>query len=147
MKYNIIIVSVIVLIFLGSLMFLNFKTGNVLIEYEESFKTNEALTGKLSITVEQGDSINKDSQILLSLSKENEIILTKTISIEEFVQLSGKNPQITQKADGSFYETPDVYTVDVSKIIQYTFDKPGQYELFFSILELDIAVKKKITVN
>jgi len=147
MKYNIIALSIIALLVISALMFFNFKTGNVLIEYEETFNTGDNLSGTFTISIEPGDSINKKDRIFISLSRDDSIIETKTLSIEEFVKMSGKNPIPVEKASGSFYESPESYSVNMGNIMPYTFTESGKYELFLNVFELDIAVRKIITIN
>lgn len=128
-------------------MFSNFKTGNVIVEYQESFKLNEQLTGKLSLSIEQGDSIEADTPILISLTKQDKVIDVKTMSLKEFIALSDNPTPPTTRDGKEYYETPKTYNVDISKIIEYTFVESGEYELTFNILKIDVTIRKIITVN
>ena len=127
-------------------MFLSFKPANVIIEYQESFKLQEALTGSLSLTLEKQDSLEKDTPLLISLSKENEILEARTLTLDEFIKLSDNPIDPIKKDSGYFYETPGTYSIEIDKLIPYTFNERGEYELLFNIFKIDLTIRKKISV-
>ena len=84
--------------------------------------------------------------MLISLSKKNNVLAVKTLTLKEFIEVSGKEPKFVER-EGFVYYTEEKYEVEVSKIINYSFNEVGEYELFFSLLELDFSVNKKINVR
>ncbi|MBS3091307.1 hypothetical protein J4217_02575 [Candidatus Pacearchaeota archaeon] len=147
MRYNILIVLILVLIVVGTLFTINFKPGNVIVEYQESFRQGDPLSGKLTITIEQGDSLDASIPIIVSLSNEAGIIEAKTLRLSEFMQISDNPTQPVKKENSLFYDTPGLYSVDINKIIQYKFQEKGQYELLFNIVKINLAIKKSIIVD
>ena len=147
MKNNLLYILIAVLLLIVFLMFLSFKPANVIVEYQEQFKLNEPLRGSLSITLESQDSIKKETPLLLSLSKGDKILEAKTLTLDEFIQLSNNPISPTKKDSGSYYETPGTYSVDLEKLIPYTFVERGEYELLFNIFKIDLTIRRKITVD
>ena len=151
MKYNpftnIVFLSAILLVFIGILLISNFKTANVVLEYEENFNIGQQLGGKLSITIEPSDSIEASTPISVSLSKGREILAVETLTFNEFIKMSSNPVSPTEKNGNLYYETPGTYSVDTSSIINYKFTEKGEYELFFSLLKLDLNIKKRIIVR
>lgn len=140
---GIIIVSVIAF----SLLSINFLslTGNVALE--ESINLGEKLSGDLILQIDEGDSLSEQLPILIALTKNNSIILTETLTLEKFIQNSDNPKDPVKKNSESFYEIPGKYNLEISNIIDYNFEEPGEYELLFSILDLDINTKKKFLVK
>jgi hypothetical protein len=70
-------------------------------------------------------------------------IETVTLTLEEFISLSD-NPQ---KPVNGLYAGPSTHSLEISKVIDYTFTESGDYELLFNIFQLDLTVRKNIHVQ
>lgn len=136
-----------ILIILGYFAFSGFKTVNVILNYEEDYNQGDKLAGDLIIGIEEGDSLDVKTPILVSLAKENEVIASETMDLEKFIELSGANIVKIKREGEYFYETPGIYRVPLSNVIEHDFNEKGQYELVFSLVKLDIIKITKITVN
>ena len=135
---TIIIISAIAL-FILSLNFFNL-TGNVILQPE--FSIGENITGTLTIVIDEGDNLNKNLPILISLIKNNTAIKTETLTLEKFIQESDSEI----KPINSFYKTPGTFSVNLENFFQFTFNESGEYELLFSVIELNINTKKTFTI-
>ena len=142
--YLAVIIIIVGLVFVG-INFVNL-TGNVLLEFEKDFTIGEKLTGPLILTIEEGDSLSKDTPILLSLIKGNEVLRAETLTLEEFVKKSSSQG-VFKESQEYIYEENTVHIVEVERIIDYTFEKSGDYQLIFSVLSLDINIRKRIKVD
>jgi hypothetical protein len=147
MKKGMLIGTIIIIVVLALIFVLSFKPAHVILESQETGMLNSQISGQLTLSLEPGDSLETSAPLLVSLSKGNSILDVKTLTLENFISLSGKSPSTIEKEGKRFYETPESYSVDTNKIIRYTLNETGEYELLFEILRLDVTVKKTITVN
>lgn len=131
----------------SALLFVNWKPANVIVEYEESFKVGEQLSGSLKITLEPQDIIEAETPLIISLSKGKNEIETATLTLEEFVKLSDNPLEPVEENGKRVYKGASSHNLEVSKVINYQFTESGDYELFFNIFKLDLTVKKSITVD
>ncbi len=141
------LVIVIISIFGLFMVSKNLLTGNILLDLKNNYKAGEKLTGELSLTIEKGDSLQKDTIIILSLIQNNTPMATEAVTLEEFIEKSGEKVNPVKKDKDYFYETPGEFTIQISDIIDYAFEKPGEYTLLFSILSLDIRTEKTIFID
>jgi len=144
---NVLVMSITLLIIVGGLLFFNFRSGNVVVNYDESFKTGDKVSGTLTLNLEQRDELQKDTAMIVSLSRGNKVLLAETLTIQEFISLSGKNPKTIQKQDSVYYIGPESYPVKIESILDYTFSEPGSYEVFFTIPKIDFTIKRAILVE
>lgn len=136
-----------VLVLVGFLVISGFRSANVVLNYQEDFKLGDKLSGDLTMGIEEGDSLDAQMPILISLSKAGTMISSETMTLEEFIQLSGINVEKVNRDGQEFYETIGTYNVPIEKIIDYTFNEAGQYEMMFVLLDLDIAQITSISVS
>lgn len=132
---------------LGFFAFSGFKNANVVLNYNENYTLGQKLSGDLTIGIEKGDSLDVKMPILVSLSKNGTIISSETLTLEDFIGLSGFDLEKVKRDDGEFYETPGFYLVSISKVINYTFNESGEYEMMFVLLDLDITKVSKINIS
>jgi len=104
-------------------------TGNIVLDIENNFKIGDSLKGNMVVT--QGET---EEAIfgLISLTKNNEPIITETFNLKD-VSNEDKNSGIR--------------TIKIEELIDYRFEEAGDYELFFSVLDLDINIKKRFVVK
>lgn len=102
-------------------------TGNVVLDFEENFKIGDNVRGDIYLG-------NKDSYEsvygFLLLTKEDEPIVTKTFYLSDFL----------------FKDSFGNSIVKVEDLINYPFIEQADYELLFSVLDLDINIKREIIV-
>ena len=104
-------------------------TGNVVLDLEDHFKIGEVLKG--DVAVNYGETNNEIYGMIL-LTKDNAPITTKTFNLQDVLvkeESNGKN------------------ILKIEKLIEYRFEEGGNYELLFSVLDLDINLKKRIIVE
>jgi hypothetical protein len=130
----------------GYFAFTGFRSANVVLNYEENYNLNDNLAGNLIITIEKGDSLDVNMPILISLGKGEEIISSETMTLKQFIKLSGSRLVAVENNYNEYYETPGRYNVPLSDVINHKFNEKGEYELIFSLPELDIIKITKITV-
>ena len=147
MRYNLLFATIIILAVIAAVFVLNFKTGKVVVEYQEVYSLNNNLTGQLALAIQQGDSLDKNTPLMISLIQGQNVIDVKILTLEDFVSLSDNPVPAVQKENGYFFEQPQTYNVEISKIISYQFTRPGQYELLFNIPQIDLRVRKTNEVN
>lgn len=124
-----------------SVLYLNFRTGNLVIKFED-YKINETLQGVITVNIEEGDSVNKNEPILITLTKNKTILSSETITFEEFVMKSN-NPE---KPSNGTYSKPESYSVEVDKIINHKFSEEGEYDLTFTMFNPEIIIRRAIKV-
>src|SRR3972149_2414521 len=61
------------------------STGKVTLQTQPSYGLNEFIGGQISLSIEQGDSIQKDTQMVLIFSKDNHVLVETTMTLEEFL--------------------------------------------------------------
>jgi hypothetical protein len=101
-------------------------TGNVVLGLEDSFKVGDRLTGEIILTKEESDVYG-----VILLTKDNEPLITKTFNLKDI----SKN------------KINSGYSIKIEDLVEYIFEEKGNYELFFSILDLDINTKRKFVVE
>jgi len=104
-------------------------TGNVVLDLEDNFKIGDTLKG--DIVVNQGE-IKEAIYGMILLTKDNAPITTKTFNLQEVLvkeESNGKN------------------ILKIEKLIEYRFEEGGNYELLFSVLDLNINIKKEFLVE
>ncbi|MCF7900558.1 hypothetical protein K9K77_03545 [Candidatus Babeliales bacterium] len=104
-------------------------TGNVVFDLENNLKIGDALNG--DIVINQGETDNGLYGMML-LTKDNNPITTKTFNLKEVLnkdENSGKK------------------FIRIEEIIEYRFEESGNYELLFSVLDLNINLKRRIIVE
>jgi len=104
-------------------------TGNVVLNLENNLKIGDTLKG--NIVVNQGENSEVIYGLIL-LTKDNVPITTKTFNLKEALDkddLSGKD------------------IIKIEKLIEYRFEESGKYELLFSVLDLNINIKKEMMVE
>ena len=140
---NVIVLSSIALLIILSVIVFNWKTANVIVEYNEQNSIGNKLAGDLKITLEPQDQLSSDTPIIISLTKDNKDIETISLTLAEFIALSD-NPQ---NPVNGLYTGPSTHSLSINKVIDYTFTESGDYELLFNIFKLDLTVKKNIHVQ
>ena len=143
--YLIIIIVSLFALFILLVNFLNF-TGNVLLD-TGNFNSGGQLSGVLVLDIEEGDSLSKELLVFLALSRNDSVIVSESFTLEKFIENSNSKILFVERGSGEFYDTPGTYELEVSKVINYTFEEPGNYELLFSILDLDMNTRKKFRVK
>jgi parallel beta-helix repeat protein len=76
--------AIVLLIVLFSIIFTNF-TGKTTLQTQPVYAINAFLSGQATITLQEGDSIQKDTQIELVLLKDNMVLAETTKTFEEFL--------------------------------------------------------------
>lgn len=115
-------------------------TGNVIADEEYNARVGDALSYNVNINVIA--ETDADTPIMVSLSKNGEIIDSKISTLGEFVKLSDN----AKGVEGKLVKSGS-YNMDVNKEIKYNFAEAGEYELYYSIFKLDIVRNIKITVK
>ena len=103
-------------------------TGNVVFDLENNFKVGDTLKGE--IVVNQGEN-NKAIYGMMLLTKDNNPITTKTFNLNE----------------GLVKDNSRKGVIKLENLINYQFTEQGNYELLFSVLDLDINIKKRFEVE
>jgi len=103
-------------------------TGNAVLDLEDNFQVGDILTGNIII-----NSNELDKYGLLLLSQDGKPIVTKTFNLNEILR---------NDSDSSRQSS-----IKIEDLIQYKFNETGKYELLFSVLDLNINVKKEIVVG
>lgn len=103
-------------------------TGNAVLDLENNFKIGDTLNG--DIVVNQGENSEAIYGVIL-LTKDNNPITTKTFNLKDDLvkDNSGKG------------------VIKIEDLINYQFTEQGNYELLFSVLDLDINLKRRIIVE
>ena len=85
MKKGEVFVLIAIWIFAIGLIVIGNITGNVSLDVKENYGLNSALSGEVNVIIEQGDSIQKDTLILLQLKKDGNVLEEKEISFFDFL--------------------------------------------------------------
>ncbi len=139
-----------VLFLLGFFVFISFsgfKSGNVVLTYEESFNQGDKLSGDFIINIEKTDSVPAETPILISFSKGKDILETKSMTLKEYVVLSDNPVGPSIIGEKEYYDKVEAYSVPIDKVISYVFSEKGEYELLFFMPDLDLIKVTKIKVN
>ena len=102
-------------------------TGNVVIDLEDNFKIGDDIYGDIILT-------EKDTDVygIILLTKDSEPIITKTFNLNDI-----SKSKIDSKK----------FLIKIEDLINYSFGEKGSYELFFSVLDLDVNIKKDFIVE
>ncbi|MDP3026765.1 MAG: hypothetical protein Q8N63_03585 [Nanoarchaeota archaeon] len=103
--------------------------GNAIITPEENLKAGDNLQGEIIIAQEKNA---EDAYGILLLEKNGEPIITKTFNLKEIP----KNEI-----------SPKKFAIKIEELVSYNFEEKGRYELFFSVLDLDVNIKKEFVVE
>ena len=101
-------------------------TGNAVFDLEDNFKIGDRINGNLLV-----NSINDDTYGILLLTKDNDPLMTKTFNLKDI------SKEMNSKQ----------YVIKIEDLIEYSFEEKGSYELFFSVLDMNINIKKKFDVQ
>ena len=104
-------------------------TGNVIVDLENNFKVGDTLKGDIIVNQKE---INESIYGMILLTKDNNPIITKTFNL--------KNVLTKDENSGEKF-------IRVEEIIEYRFEESGNYELLFSVLDLNMNIKKGIIVE
>lgn len=117
-------------------------TGNVVADYEYNARLGDSVDYTISIDVPES-GIDANTPMLVSLSKDGKIADSNIVSVGDFVKISDNAVEIGEEG----VVPSGNYAVDAYKIINYKFDQPGEYELYFAVFKLDIMRNIKIMVE
>ena len=139
----------VVLVIISVIFLLQWRAANVVLNLEEgNYNVGSKLSSVLTVTIEPEDSIDADTGVFLALIDSNDnVLITKTLTLREFILNSDNVIEPVLMNDKYYYETPGKYNVNAEKIIDWTFSEKGDYDLFFSVFKLDLMARKKITVK
>jgi len=118
------------------------STGNVVADYEYNARLGDSVDYTIGIDVPES-GIDANTPMSVSLSKDEKIVDSNIVSMGDFVGISDNAVAIGEEGvvpSGS-------YSSEAYKIINYKFDQPGEYELYFAVFKLDIMRTVKITVE
>jgi len=101
--------------------------GNVIFNVEDNYKVGDNIKGNIIINKDESNAYG-----VLLLTKDNQPLITKTFNLNEI----SKN----QISSGQ-------YSIKIEDLIDYNFNQTGNYELLFSVLDLDINIKKEFVVK
>ena len=103
-------------------------TGNVVFDLENNFKIGDTLKG--DIILNQGEN-NEAIYGMILLTKDNAPITTKTFNLKDDLvkDNSGKG------------------VIKIEDLINYQFTEQGNYEILFSVLDLDMNLKREFLVE
>jgi len=103
--------------------------GNIILDLEGNFKVGDVFKGNI-IIISQKETNDTTYGIVL-LTKDNAPILTETFNLKDFL--------IRDNSGKDFIKIED--------LINHRFEEKGNYELLFSVLDLDINIEKEILVK
>ncbi len=103
-------------------------TGNVVFDLENNFKIGDTLKG--DIIVNQGENSEAIYGMIL-LTKDNQPLMTKTFNLKDDLVKDNSVKGV----------------IKLENLIEYRFEEQGNYELLFSVLDLDINIKKEFLVE
>ena len=102
-------------------------TGNIVLNLEENYKIGDKLSGELIIN---SNDLNKYG--ILLLTKDDKPILSQTFNLNNIPKNKINSNQ---------------YSIKIEDLVDSKFDEKGSYELMFSVLDLNINIKKKFVVE
>ncbi len=73
-------------------------TGSVVLETEKNYALNQPLTGVLHLTIEEGDSLDEDSPVFVSLKKDSAVLSENTITLSEFIGLQSSPVEVSNES-------------------------------------------------
>ncbi len=150
--------------FLVLLGFFLFRPGSVVLQVEPSYNLSEEIKGIVSITLESGDSVQKNSEIKLTLLKDSSILAEASKSIEEFlgdqinyveinkesvscINDSTQENCTTSSSIDYYYETSGTYSRNISEFINYNISETGDYVLRLEVLSLGVSEEVIFSVS
>ena len=134
--FVVIVGSLVALVLLLSPNFSNF-TGNVISQSENYVSVGDNLSGELSLDIKRGESFSEASPIMLILSREGEIVYSDTLTLGDFMG----------EIDSEIFDIQGEYSIDVSELMNYTFEEAGDYDLLFLVFDFDVTAKSKFIVE
>jgi len=102
-------------------------TGNVVLDLNNDFKIGDNAHGDIILNKEESNAYG-----VLLLTKEGKPLITKTFNLRDI----SKNKI-----------TSGEYSIKIEDLINYSFEEKGNYELFLSVLDLNINIKKEFVVK
>ena len=102
-------------------------TGNVVLDLNNDFKIGDNVQGDIILNKEESNAYG-----ILLLTKEDKPLITKTFNLKDI----SKN----KISSGE-------YSIKIEDLINYSFEEKGNYELFLSVLDLNINIKKEFVVK
>lgn len=102
-------------------------TGNAIIDFGNNFKVGDNVTGDIILNQKKQDVYG-----MILLTKDSKEMVTRTFNLKD-VMTKDKNPGEN--------------IVKIENLINYKFEENGNYELLFSILDLNINIKENIVVE
>ncbi|MGY4884814.1 MAG: hypothetical protein ACP5NZ_04525 [Nanobdellota archaeon] len=96
-------------------------TGKLIMEINEGFNVGDKINGRIILKNTKGNPSG-----IIFLIKDDSPVITKTFNLQEVDELE---------------------FIEINKLIDYSFQEEGKYELFFSVPDLNMNVKKEITVK
>lgn len=130
--------SVLLIVTLISFICFLFIGFDLLAKYPSSFDNDfMSLTGNVALNLDEssvGDSIRgvieinevQEGEGILLLTKNDEELFVETFYLNDYIEGN---------------------SIQLEDLVNYTFEEPGNYELFFSALEVDINIKKEFIVK
>jgi len=94
-------------VFIGFLLFAG-PTGRVALQVQPTYEYNTSLSGQAIIKLQEGDLIQKDTQLEFILLKDSIVVTEKTMTLEEF--LVGKIDYVELTKESIFCENVSVYS-------------------------------------
>src|SRR3989338_6917074 len=126
MTPRVLLASFILLIAILSLVFFQFQTPFVTLEFEKEAKIGDKISGNLYINQERLK--NPESQAILYLSKNNTILEASTLSLSEI-------------------SSQETSSINIGSLLDYTFNETGKYTIEFYIPENEYKAYKTFTIN
>ena len=126
MTPRVLLASFILLIAILSLVFFQFQTPFVTLEFEKEAKIGDKISGNLYINQERLK--NPESQAILYLSKNNTILEASTLSLSEI-------------------SSQETSSINIGSLLDYTFNETGKYTIEFYIPENEYKTSKTFTIN
>jgi len=126
MTPRVLLASFILLIAILSLVFFQFQTPFVTLEFEKQAKIGDKISGNLHLNQERIK--NPESQAILYLSKQGAILEASTLSLSEI-------------------SSQEISSIRIESLIDYTFNETGEYILEIYIPENEYKTSKTFTIN
>ena len=101
-------------------------TGNVAVDLRGDFVVGDSVSGRVFI-----DSDRIDSEGVLLLMRVGEPVVTKTFNLKDIARSESRKG----------------YYIELESLADYVFEEEGEYELFFSALDLGANFKKTFFVS
>jgi hypothetical protein len=102
-------------------------TGNAVLDLGDSFKVGDNIKGNIIINKDETNAYG-----ILLLTKDDKPLITKTFNLNEIPK---------NKIDAG------KYSIKIEDLIDYKFNQTGNYELLFSVLDLNINIKREFMVK